>query len=121
MLQKLGGLTGLAQGSLATSADIQANTNAVDDDALLVHVRAKIPAGAALGEAHIIAKRLGLTTYVTFPGHGLAPFTLIFRRSDSGSITDSAGDVRSSVLVSIADAYWGTTRPPAKRRYNAES
>lgn len=106
---------------MAAGADVQTNTDTVDDDALLVHVRAEIPAGAALGEAHIIAKRLGLTTYVTFPGHGLAPFTLIFRRSDSGSITDSAGDVRASILASIAGAHKGTTRPPAERRYNAES
>lgn len=60
---------------------MQSNTDTVYDDALLVHVSAEIPACSSLGEAHIIAKSLGLTTYITLTGHGLAPFK---------KITDSA-------------------------------
>lgn len=70
---KLGGLARLAQASLATGADVQANAYTVDDDALLVHVRAKIATGAALGETHIISERLGLATDITLTGHGQLP------------------------------------------------
>lgn len=81
---KLGSLAGLAQGSLTTGADVEANTNTVDDDALLVHVRAEIPIGAALGETHIISERLGLATDITLPSHGQLPSNQISYRYDSG-------------------------------------
>lgn len=91
----LGGLTGLAQRSLATGADVQTNADTVDNDALLVHVRAKIPTGAALGETHIISESLGFATDVTLPGHGLAPFNIVFVASTRDPDTSgSAGDVR---------------------------
>lgn len=91
---ELGGLTGLSQGALATGADIQANTDTVDDDALLVHVRAEIPARAALGETHIISERLGLATDITFPGHGLAPF-----KYSSGATTREPSQTRPETRV----------------------
>jgi hypothetical protein len=73
-------LARLAERSLAARADVQANADTVHDDALLVHVRAEIPVRAALGKAHIIAKRLGFTADITFPGHGHAPFRTVLAR-----------------------------------------
>lgn len=67
-------LARLAQRSLAASANVQTQSNTVDNNALLVHVRTKITIRAALGEAHIIAEGLGLSANITFSGHGHAPF-----------------------------------------------
>lgn len=71
---ELGGLAALAQGAHAAGADVQADADTIDHDALLLHVGAKIAAGAALGETYITAKGLRLTAYITLPAHGLAPF-----------------------------------------------
>ena len=118
-IAKLGSLAGLAQGSLATGADVQANTNTVDDDALLVHVRAEIPACAALGETHIISERLGLATDITLPGHGQLPSNHISRRNDSG-IQCRLGRRRAEITIS-SDVRRGTKASPYLRQYNAES
>ena len=95
-IAKLGSLAGLAQGSLATGTDVQANAYTVDDDALLVHVRAEIPACAALGETHIISERLGLATDITLPGHGQLPSNIYLNATTQGSNAGSAGGARNS-------------------------
>lgn len=81
---KLGGLTSLAECSLASGADIQADANTIHDDALLVHICAKIAARAPLGETHIISERLGLATDITLTGHGQLPSKTFSYRNDSG-------------------------------------
>ena len=102
---ELGCLTGLAQGSLATGADVQANAYTVDDDALLVHVGAKIPARAALGEAHIISKSLGLATDITFPGHKLAPFNILFLSQRLGIQKQARPETRGNHIIRCAQGH----------------
>jgi hypothetical protein len=70
----LGGLASLAQRAQAAGADVEPQTDAVDDDALLVHIWPEIPVRAALRETHIVAKRLGFSTNITLPGHNRPPF-----------------------------------------------
>lgn len=120
--QTLGSLTRLAQAALATGANVQANADAIHNNALLVHIRAKIPACAALGETHIISESLGLATDITLPGHGLAPFnTYHIAQTRGPEISGSTGDARHSIRFALDDANRGTKRPPCRRRYNDES
>lgn len=92
----LGSLAGFAQASLATGADVQANAYTINDDALLVHIRAKIPIGAALGETNIIPERLGFTTDITFSSHGQLPSIHLLVATTRGSKAGSAGDAQIS-------------------------
>ena len=113
---KLGSLARLAQRSLATGADIQANTNAVDNDALLVHVRAEIPIGAALGETHIISKSLGLATDITLPGHGQLPSNHLSYRNDSGIQLQARPEARGNHNIMCARGHQDIAEQAAIQR-----
>jgi hypothetical protein len=73
-MEELGGLARFAQRADASRADVQANAHSIHDNTLVLHVRAKIPAGASFRETHIVAKGFGFSANVTFPGHGGPPF-----------------------------------------------
>jgi hypothetical protein len=73
---------------------MQANTDTVHDELLRLNVGLEVAVGSPLREAHIVAKRLGLATYVTFTGHGGPPFTK--------KIPPRNGCIRRATLVAIA-------------------
>ena len=74
--QRLGGdLARLAHGAEAAGADVQPNAHTIDHDPLVLHIRAEVPVGAPLREAHVFTECLGLATHVTFTGHGGSPLS----------------------------------------------
>lgn len=80
---------GLVQTAHTTSADLETELNAVDGQALLLHVRRESTIGVSLREADIVSERLGFAANFTLPGHERTPLTTFSASRRVASFSDA--------------------------------
>lgn len=80
---------GLVQTAHTTGADLEANLDAVDGQALLLHIRRERPVGVSLREADIMPERFGFAANFTLPGHERTPLTTFSASRRVASFSDA--------------------------------
>jgi hypothetical protein len=80
---------GLVQTAHTTRADLEAEFDAVDGQALLLHIRRKGAIGVSLREADIVSERFGFAANFTLPGHERTPLTTFSASRRVASFSDA--------------------------------